>query len=82
MEQVSLWNLDIHASEFKKCKYYLFKTLLSFSKLSWGIISLVWKLFFNLLSLLFVEPNLYKEVSPNKKVIINKTVNHFWPRNF
>ena len=82
MEQVSLWNISVHTTEFKKFKYYFLKAFLSFSKLTWGLISLTLNSFCKILSLLFIGPNLYKEVSPSKKVIVNKTANYFWPRNF
>jgi hypothetical protein len=81
MELVSLWNLGENASEFKKFKYYLFKTFISFSKLNWNFISFIWKFTRNALSLFFTTPNLYMKISPYEKVIVNKNFSYNWTRN-
>lgn len=72
MELVSKWNLGVYASEFIKFKYYCFKALISFFKLSGGLVNLAVKILFSLLALFFIKPKLYKVISPTKKILVNQ----------
>lgn len=73
MELVSLLSLGENTSEFKKFKYYFFKALISFLKISYRLGLFIYKILTIVLRLLFIAPELYLKISPTKNELIKRT---------